>query len=185
MVTTKTQSEKFRIAHVGRFVHLKAQHHIIQAIGLLAEDIQKQLKLFFYGTGDLLEKNKNLAKELIPNVDVAFMGFVTDRNKIYENTDCLVVASETEGLSLAIIEALASGTPTIASKVGGNPELIRDNINGLLFDYSNIEKLAELIELMINNKALYEQFSNNSIALFESNFSIERCTKKYLVAYGN
>jgi glycosyltransferase involved in cell wall biosynthesis len=185
MITTKSESKKFRIAHVGRFVTLKAQHHIIQAIALLPDKIKNNVQLFFYGTGELLEKNKALAKKIIPNVEVNFMGFVTDRNKIYENTDCLVIASETEGLSLAIIEALASGTPTIASNVGGNPELIKNDINGLLFEYGDVEKLAELLTLLIQDKTLYQKFSQHSIALFESQFAIERCTKKYLEEYAH
>jgi len=185
MITSKTENKKFRIAHVGRFVPLKAQHHIIKAIALLPEETKSTVMLYFYGTGELLEKNKALAKKLIPNVEVNFMGFVTDRNTIYENTDCLVIASETEGLSLAIIEALASGTPTIASNVGGNPELIKHNINGFLFEYSDVEKLAELLALLIQDKALYQQFSQHSIALFESRFSIERCTKEYLEEYAH
>lgn len=185
MIKTKSESKKFRIAHVGRFVPLKAQHHIIQAIALLPEEIKNNVMLFFYGTGELLEKNKTLAKDLIPNVDVNFMGFVTDRNIIYENTDCLVIASETEGLSLSIIEALASGTPTIASNVGGNPELIKNDINGLLFEYADVNKLAELLTLLIQDKSLYQKFSQESIALFESQFAIERCTKKYLEEYAH
>jgi glycosyltransferase involved in cell wall biosynthesis len=185
MITTKSESKKFRIAHVGRFVPLKAQHHIIQAIALLPDKIKNNVQLFFYGTGELLEKNKALAKKIIPNVEVNFMGFVTDRNKIYENTDCLVIASETEGLSLAIIEALASGTPTIASNVGGNPELIKNDINGLLFEYGDVEKLAELLTLLIQDKTLYQKFSQHSTALFESQFAIERCTKKYLEEYAH
>jgi glycosyltransferase involved in cell wall biosynthesis len=185
MIKPTSESKKFRIAHVGRFVPLKAQHHIIQAIALLPEEIKNNVMLFFYGTGELLEKNKTLAKDLIPNVDVNFMGFVTDRNIIYENTDCLVIASETEGLSLSIIEALASGTPTIASNVGGNPELIKNDINGLLFEYADVNKLAELLTLLMQDKSLYQKFSQQSIALFEAQFAIERCTKKYLEEYAH
>lgn len=183
MKTTKSESEKFRIAHVGRFVPLKAQHFLIEAVAKLPQNTQVKLSISFFGTGDLLQHNKNLAKELIPNVEVNFRGFVTDRDEIYGSSDLLVVTSETEGLSLAILEALASGTPTVASNVGGNPELIHNEINGLLYPYGNVDELAKKITILIANVALYRQYSTESIDVFKKGFSMATCANNYLKTY--
>jgi len=183
MVTTKTESEKFRIAHVGRFVPLKAQHFLIEAVAKLPPNIQTQLSLSFFGTGDLLAHNKKLANELIPNVDVNFRGFVTDRDEIYGSSDLLVVTSETEGLSLAILEALASGTPTIASNVGGNPELVHHKANGFLYPYGDVDVLAVQITRLIDDEVLYSQYSSESIKIFKKGFSMATCAKNYWESY--
>jgi glycosyltransferase involved in cell wall biosynthesis len=183
MQTTKSESEKFRIAHVGRFVPLKAQHFLIKAVSKLPENIQNELSISFFGTGDLMQSNKNLANELIPNVEVNFRGFVTNRDEIYGHCDLLAVTSETEGLSLAILEALASGTPTIASNVGGNPELVRNNINGFLYEYSNTEQLANNIHKLYKDRDLYIQFSERSINLFRDEFSMGQCESDYYACY--
>jgi glycosyltransferase involved in cell wall biosynthesis len=183
MSTAKSKSEKFRIAHVGRFVPLKAQHFLIEAVAHLPKHLQDKLSLSFFGTGDLLEYNQNLANKLLPNVEINFRGFVTDRDEIYGRSDLLVVTSETEGLSLAILEALASGTPTIASNVGGNSELVRHEINGLLYPYGNIEELAKKITMLIENVALYRQYSAQSIDTFKQGFSMTLCANNYLKSY--
>ena len=183
MTTAKSPSEKFRIAHVGRFVPLKAQYLLIEAVSKLSKNIQEKLSLSFFGTGDLLQQNKNLAKELIPAVEVNFKGFVTNRDEIYGDSDLLVVTSETEGLSLAILEALASGTPVIASKVGGNPELVHHSKNGFLYEYGNIEQLAKGIEKLLLDKKEYQQFSQASQQIYNNGFSMKVCAENYFKAY--
>ncbi len=183
MSNVKLKSEKFRIAHVGRFVPLKAQHYLIEAVSRLPQNIQVKLSISFYGTGELLQHNEKLAKKLLPNVEVNFRGFVTNRDEIYGVSDLLVVTSETEGLSLAILEALASGTPTIASNVGGNPELVHHEINGLLYPYGNVDELAKQITILIDNVPLYEQYSSQSIDVFTKDFSMAICANNYLKSY--
>jgi glycosyltransferase involved in cell wall biosynthesis len=183
MKTTKSKSDKFRIAHVGRFVPLKAQHFLIQAVAKLPKNIQDKLSLSFFGTGELMQNNKELAQELIPNVEVNFRGFVTDRDAIYGSCDLLVVTSETEGLSLAILEALASGTPTIASDVGGNPELVNNNVNGFLYEYANTQQLADNIQKLYKDTNIYIQFSERSLNLFREEFSMGQCESNYYACY--
>ncbi|MDT0603806.1 glycosyltransferase family 4 protein [Thalassotalea castellviae] len=183
MTPVKTSNKKVRISHVGRFVPLKAQHLLIEAVALLPSDLQQKLCVSFFGTGELMEKNQLLAKRLIPDVEVNFRGFVTDRDEIYGHTDILAVTSETEGLSLAILEALASGTPTIASNVGGNPELIEDNVNGYLYSYADTQQLANCITLLLTNPATYQSFSINSLEKFKNGFSMQICADNYLRAY--
>jgi len=183
MVTEKLPSEKVRLAHVGRFVPLKAQHILIEALSLLSADHQESLSVSFYGTGDLMVKNQQLAANLIPNVEVNFKGFVTDRNEIYQQSDVLVVTSETEGLSLAILEALASGTPTIASNVGGNPELIEHEENGFLYPFSSSQELADCIKVLCNDQVTYQKFSQKSLHKFSQFFAMHICADNYNKTY--
>lgn len=183
MKRSKSKSQKLRIAHVGRFVPLKAQHFLIEATARLPLELHGELSLSFFGTGDLFSYNKKLARELIPNVEVNFRGFVTNRDEIYGDSDLLVVTSETEGLSLAILEALASGTATIASNVGGNPELVRHETNGLLYPFGNTEQLSEQLALFLNDRTLLNRYSHNCIDIFEQGFSMEICANNYRKAY--
>jgi len=179
----KTLSKMFRIGLVGRFVPLKAQHLLIEAISLLPDGLKKRLSLSFFGTGDLLENNRKLACLKIPNAEVNFNGFVTDRDEIYTNIDCLVVTSETEGLSLAILEAIASGTPIIASNVGGNSELVQDGINGFLYEYKDIDSLAKYINELMVNTTTYLTYKQANLDIYKSAYSLEKCAKQYLDVY--
>lgn len=176
-------SRIFRLGHVGRFVPLKSQHVLIEAVALLPLLIQKDVEISFYGTGELMEKNKALAKQLIPNVLVNFHGFETNRNTIYHSFDVLVVTSETEGLSLAILEAFACGTPVIASNVGGNPELVIDKYNGFLYEYADSQSLANNIEKLATDPKLYQQFSAKCQQRYHEQFSMEICANNHLSSY--
>lgn len=183
MKKNKFSSSSFRISHVGRFVPLKSQHVLIEAVSKLTKQLQDKIIVNFYGTGDLLKNNELLAQKLVPNVTINFKGFVINRNDIYQNTDILVVTSQTEGLSLAVLESLASGTPVIASNVGGNPELVMNEHNGFLYEYNDSAALAEKISLLSYNKTLYETFSKESINHYESNFSMAKCASQYFNSY--
>lgn len=73
-----------------------------------------------------------------------------------------VLNSGYEGLSHVILEAMHFGTPVIASREGGNPELIQDNFNGLLVEYKNREQMKEAILKLWRDRAMQEKFINNS-----------------------
>lgn len=177
------KSETFKLGHVGRFVPLKSQHVLIEAVSYLSAEVQPKVELSFYGTGELMAHNKDLAKKLIPNTHVNFHGFETNRDIIFQSFDALIVTSETEGLSLAILEAFASSTPVIASNVGGNPELVVDKNNGFLYEYADSKTLAKCIEELLINPELYQAFSKKSHQRYIKEFSMEICARNHLSSY--
>ncbi len=177
------KTETFKLGHVGRFVPLKSQHVLIEAVSNLPEDIKAKVEISFYGTGELMAYNQALVKKLIPNTLVNFHGFETNRDIIFQSFDALIVTSETEGLSLAILEAFASSTPVIASNVGGNPELVIDKSNGFLYEYADSKALAKCIEELYINLELYQAFSKKSHQRYIKEFSMEICAKNHLSSY--
>ncbi len=80
----------------------------------------------------------------------------------FQAADMLVLNSGYEGLSHVILEAMQAGAPVIASREGGNPELIQDNFNGLLVEYKNREQIKEAILKLWRDKAMQEKFIHNS-----------------------
>ncbi len=179
----KTDSETIRVGHVGRFVPLKSQHILIEAIGKLSTKQKQRIKVSFYGDGELLSKHKELAKAIAHDASISFEGVVTNRDDIYANLDLLIVTSETEGLSLAVLEAMASASPIIASNVGGNPELVKHNTNGFLYDYADSETLANCIAKIIDNPELIKEFGEKSKKIYEQKFSMKQCANLYLNSY--
>ncbi|MCJ8320353.1 MAG: glycosyltransferase family 4 protein [Colwellia sp.] len=177
----KTASLKCRLSIVGRFVPLKAQHILIEAISNISNS--SNIMLSFFGVGELMENNKQLCKTLIPSVEVTFHGMEPNRDIIFQQIDVLIVTSETEGLSLAILEAMASATPIIASNVGGNPELVKDGFNGFLYEFADSLELAEHIETLIADETLCKIFGERSFECYESRFSMGRCAAEYLTIY--
>lgn len=136
---------------VGEFSKRKSQRDIIYALKLIKD--RKNFHVIFLGDGVLLEECKNLC-ETHRLWNVTFCGYISETAPFYKIADCVISASRTEGLPFNIIEALYFNKPVIASNVKGHKDLIKDNLNGYLFDYGDSEKLAGLIEknLLNDNK---------------------------------
>ncbi|MDX2367588.1 MAG: glycosyltransferase family 4 protein [Colwellia sp.] len=185
MKNADTNISKLRIGSVGRMIPLKNQLGLLKAINTLAEVTQTQIEVNFFGDGECSQSLTAYKKEHLAKVDVIFHGMVNDREKIYSSFDVLVVTSETEGLSMVIIEAMANKLPVIATNVGGNPKLVINGQTGWLFEYNDDEKLAEIIQNVINNKALISAIGDNAFSYISENFSIDTSAKKYAELYEN
>lgn len=95
------------------------------------------------GRGPLMDAHKELAKELEVEDRVIFTGYRTDVADFYKMADVFLFPSFREGLPVAVMEAMASGLPVIATKIRGNADLVQE---GFLFDPMDIDGIAEAIE---------------------------------------
>ena len=93
---------------------------------------------------------------------------------------CLAVPSVSEGLPRVIMEAMALGKPVIASNVGGIPDLIEDGQNGFLFEVGNVNKLAEKLRILLQDKNLAIEMGRRGQELVRANFSNEKYISNYL-----
>jgi len=183
IVINRKASKKLRIGSVGRMVELKNQVSLLQALNTLDDSIQMNIEVHFFGNGPSEAQLKSYTQEhdLINNV--FFHGMVSDRKEIYNSFDVLAVTSKTEGLSLAIIEAMAHFCPILASNVGGNPKLVEHGKNGFLFEYNDINELSAHILSLYENNDFSQQFSQYSREKIEQQFSLASCAKKYQKLY--
>lgn len=177
------ESKKLHIGSVGRMVPLKNQLNLLESVALLPDEIQRDMEVHFFGDGECLSQLKQFHQNNITNVVVNFHGMVNDREFIYSNIDLLVVTSETEGLSMVIIEAMANRIPVIATDVGGNPKLVINGQTGWLFNYNDDEKLSEYIQRIIDDRQLIMEYGDNAFEYVSANFSIDSAAKKYSQLY--
>ncbi|WP_068544414.1 glycosyltransferase family 4 protein [Thalassotalea crassostreae] len=174
---------KLRLGSVGRMIDLKNQISLLQAVNLLTMEEQQRLIINFFGDGPRQGELESFVADNLATMDIVFHGMVQDRRDIYGKIDVLVVTSETEGLSLAIIEAMASGSAIFASNVGGNPKLVKDGINGWLFEYNDIRHLAQIISDSLNQAQVITDFSAKAKQQIEEQFSLQNCAQKYQLIY--
>lgn len=179
----RCKSEKFRVGSVGRMIPLKNQISLLKALLNLRSDVFSKIELHFFGNGELMRELQSFAEEYNLQKSVVFHGVVSERSRIYNSIDALAVTSETEGLSLAIIEAMAYACPILATNVGGNPKLVKHRENGYLFEYDDEEKLANYLEELCESNLLCNEFGERSREIVKNNFSLDICTSKYLQLY--
>jgi glycosyltransferase involved in cell wall biosynthesis len=141
-----------QIAFIGTLVPSKGAHILLRAFRSVRSDVV-QLKLF--GRPDL---DPAYAKKLhlMANGDqrISFQGgFAPEQqNAIFRDMDVLIIPSIVpESFSLVAREALLSGTPVLASKLGALTEIIEDQVNGFLFSPSDDEDLARLLQMIADN----------------------------------
>lgn len=178
------ENDIVRFGTVGRLIPLKAQQHLLEAANGLSEKQKSQCELHFIGDGPSKVDIEVIAKSSVTDLNYTFHGTVLDRDTIFSQFDVLVVNSETEGLSIAIIEAMAYGIPVIATNVGGNPRLILNDKTGWLYPYADIASLTAIISSIIDNKAMICQRGDKARQHIEDNFSIKKACKIYNELYG-
>lgn len=171
------------IGSVGRFVPLKHQICLLKAINLLDEEYLQKVCVHFFGDGECGESLREYAASHLHEHNVEFHGMISDREKIYSAFDFLVVTSETEGLSLAIMESLAFGKPVIATDVGGNGYLLNNQANGWLVEYDKEQELADTLKLVIGNPESVREKGEQGHDFIKNNYSINAAASKYEQLY--
>lgn len=142
-----------RIVTAGRLVPWKGINGLITAMVSVHEKIPNA-SLIVVGDGPERETLEKYAKARLPEGAVVFTG-VQEPDvalAIYAQADVFVLNSTYEGLSHVLIEAMSLGRPIVATKAGGNMELIEDDKTGLLVSVGDSEKLAELILYLCQHK---------------------------------
>lgn len=145
------------ICMVGRFSEAKDQPTLIKALKKLSDNYH----LIFMGDGALVNKSIQLAANLGISDRTHFLGFRTDMERVLKTSDIIVLSTHWEGLSLASIEALASGKPFIASNVAGVKEVVKNR--GLLFEEGNVSELVSHINNLMINEELYRMVVQRSL----------------------
>jgi L-malate glycosyltransferase len=124
-----------------------------------------ELKLLLVGGGEQEVELKQLVKQEKLNNDVKFLGYLPSKKtaEILSSGDLFVRASRNEGFGISFIEAMACEIPVIGTKVGGIPNVVSHNIDGILIKPESVENLTQNIELLINDKKLYEKLRTNGL----------------------
>lgn len=164
------------IIMVAKFRLQKDHVTLLKALCLLPQNY----KLLLVGDGERLDEIKKKSKELKISERVNFMGARDDVFSLLKMSDVAVLSSLWEGFGLAAAEAMASGTPLIASNVPGLSEVVANG--GILFEKENENDLAEKILELVNNKNLYQEVSDKGIAK-ASQYDIDVLVEKTIHLY--
>ena len=151
---------KIIISYVGRIQEYKGLDQVIKVLPKLS----KNVLFIIFGKGEDKERLESLVKVLNLNDRVLFSGGSDEvKYNVLKSSHIYAFPSKWEAFGITILEAMAFGNSIVSSKTEGGKFLIKDNINGFLFDFNNLEQLENKLTLLINNKSLRNKISKNNI----------------------
>ncbi len=185
-VKNKLQNNSsLKLVNVGWLrLPIKGQDVLLKA---LAECKNRGMNITCDFIGDFFDKeSESYVKKIIREENIAnevnFLGVQNNISELLTNYDIFILPSRSEGLSLALLEAMASKLSIIASKIEGTTKLIKDNETGLLFNNDDYKDLADKIQYLYNNKEVMQNLAENAYK-FVQDFDISIMQKKYFKIY--
>ncbi len=181
------EEKRLAILFVGRLVELKGLAYLIDAARLLQGRVSARIVAI--GIGPERERLEALAKTR--NVDVDFRNKVPDAelHQAFLTSDVLVLPSiidargDTEGLGVALLDAMSYGIPAIASRVGGIPDIIEDGVSGLLVPPADARALANAIERVARDPAYAKRLADAGRERLRTHFSWDVITRQWDAVY--
>jgi len=162
----------FNVAVVGNLWPVKGHMTLVEAAALLATRAQK-IRFFCAGEGVMRPAIERRLRELGIEDRVVLLGHRTDVQAILGRANALALCSSNEGLSNAIMEAMAARLPVVATRVGGNPELLEGG-RGLLVPYGDPRALADALLRMSSNADEARSMGRKGRAFVETELSLEQ-----------
>ena len=155
-------------------------HEIV--IRALAKIKNRNNHYVIVGQGGLYFYLKNMSKKLKINEQVHLLGYRDDMAEIYLASDIFVFPSKREGLSVALMEAMASGLPVICSSIRGNDDLIENGIGGVRVKKNEVKKYCEAIIKLCDDFLLRNKMGENNLNA-ASKYRIESINKNMSLLY--
>jgi glycosyltransferase involved in cell wall biosynthesis len=186
----KLKEEDLVIGIVSKLWEGKGHITLIEAFRALKQRINNA-KLVIVGEGDLYEELLRVVDQNGLSDSVLFTGFQADVSEILSTFDVAVLPSFFEGMGRVLLEAMAMEKPVVASNVGGIPDLVEHQSNGLLVKPGNAAELTDALERILSDRVLsskmgkegrkriQEQFSSNTMVQ-----SIDRVYRQLLTGKG-
>jgi glycosyltransferase involved in cell wall biosynthesis len=141
------------VGTVANFKTPKRLDLLLRAADVVRRDIP-DVRFVFVGKGPTEAEIHEMARSLHLEQTVLFSGFREDAPRVVTSFDIFALSSEFEGLSIAVIEALALGKPVVVTKVGGLPEVVRDGVEGFVVPPGDHRALAERIVQLLRDPTL-------------------------------
>ena len=157
------------IGYVGRIKKYKSVDHLLRAFAIVLK-VLPEAKLVIIGDGDGKPAFERLSHELQINHAATFTGFLPleEKVRLLNQMQIVVNTSAKEGWGLTVTEANACGAPAVASDVPGLRDAVRDGETGLLYEYGNIEQLAEKILLLLRDEHLRSRLTKGALEFAQS-----------------
>ena len=172
----------FVVLAVGRLVPVKNYRLLLGAARALV-GTSRRWRFLIAGDGPLRGELEQEIARLGLHEHVTLLGLRQDVAALMCAADAFALTSSSEGMSNTILEAMASGRPVVATRVGGNPELVQEGITGMLVDPTTVTELCVALHTLAEDPARRRRMGNAGFQRVQREFSRERMITNYTQMY--
>ena len=170
------------VANMNRAV--KGVRYFIESLPRIVEAVPRA-RFVIVGQGEEAMALRARSAELGVSNFVTFAGYRRDVNRFYALMDVSVLTSLSEGLSITILESMSHGVPVVATRVGGNPEIVEDGETGLLVPAKDPEAFADAVIRVLNSPSLASAMGESGRARVSEDLSIQSVAQSYARLYAD
>lgn len=172
--------EKPAIGVIARMEEYKGHRYLVDAIRRIEEEENDiSFEVYFCGDGSFRERLKEYVGSQSLRSNVVFKGNCTEVPAVLRMIDIFVLPSYVEAFPISILEAMSSGVPAIATRIGDIPEIIIDGETGLLVNPRDADSLKNALLRIIHNKELLQSIRKRARLLVEQRFSFDVVFSEY------
>ena len=175
-------SETCLIGTVGRLTPVKGIPYLLDAARILLRQ-GANVKVLVVGDGSIRQDLLAQAGNLGVGERVVFLGHREDTDVLLQALDIFVLPSLSEGIPMALLEAMAASRPIVASRVGGIPEIIEDGVEGYLVEPMDVNTLAERCRRLIESPDVARKMGEQGRKRVESEFSATAMADRVVSVY--
>ena len=177
--------KNFTVGTIKSIENHNGIENIIEAAKIIIHDFNQKINFLIIGGGTLLERMKQKTKKLNLEKNIHFTGSLDHENaiKYYKFLSIFIAVSKRESFGVSIVEAAASGIPSITSNVGGLTEVNLHNETGIVIDENNPKKLASSIMKLYKDKELIKKLGSNARKHAEKHFNWEDNANQMISIY--
>jgi len=166
------------LGFIGRLSAEKGIIYLIEAVKNINKIQGNAIKTIIIGDGPQKEEIERRIVAQDAKEDIKILGFKEDINAWIDMIDILVMPSITEGTPMTLLEAMGKGKAVIASNVGGIPDVIQNDINGIIISAKNSFELAAKIQLLASKKEMRNKLGQNARKTIAENYNINNWTRQ-------
>ncbi|WP_372655368.1 glycosyltransferase [Halobacteriovorax sp.] len=174
-------NKKIELISIGRLSEEKGLQDFLPAL----VEVKDFFNLSILGDGYLESHLKSLAKELDLEANISFIGFVKDVTSHLSKADVLILPSHREGLPMTLLEAVCSGRPILASKVGGVPDLVTHKYNGYLFEPKDTREMSLALDFIKENLEDLKRNAQEKAKTFNEEYHPRKWAERTIGLYSN
>jgi len=170
------------IGTVGRLAEVKDQSSMIEAFEVVNRHYPDSV-LMLVGDGPMKSELQQLVVDRKLDERVIFTGSRSDVSELLNLFDVYLLTSLSEGTSISLLEAMASGVPPVVTDVGGNPSVVSNGINGFVVKPKDTVNISEKIINLLENVTTCKTIKNNAVTTVRQNYSLSNMIDRYASIY--